>query len=228
VELWNHIWLLLICGYPGGGSKMRKLVKYSDYTREEVQQIFEPDYSYVSGAGTWGIMGVVSIPYSNDFVFFVTYGSSQAGHIFQEGVTKDGLITWQSQPNQKLSDYRVKRWITHDPSLTDIYLFLRTSKIRPFTYMGKLAYVWHDPDRECPVYFKWQILDWELTQKRANEIGLVFCNTESLRLDNAQLLKRPIESVSITESLRQKNESKALSKDNGEELEEMILNLLRF
>jgi hypothetical protein len=206
---------------------MRKLVKYSDYTREEVQKIFDPDSPYTPGTGTWGILGMVAIPFSNDFVFFVTYGSSQAGHLFQEGVTKDGLLIWQSQPSQKLSDYRVKRWITHDHDFADIYLFLRASKKKPFSYMGKLAYVWHDPSRECPVYFRWQILDWELTEERANEIGLVFCDKNSSSLEMQQHSEKPIdESTSIAKPLQQKSESKRALEDNGEALEDMILNLL--
>lgn len=52
--------------------------------------------------------------------------------------------------------------------------FLRTDRKNPaYTYLGKLAYISHDTQREQPVHFKWQILDWELTQEQANRIGLL-------------------------------------------------------
>jgi hypothetical protein len=45
--------------------------------------------------------------------------------------------------------------------LTDtIYLFLRTAARQPYTYLGRLHYLAHDAEREYPVYFQWQLLDW--------------------------------------------------------------------
>jgi hypothetical protein len=41
-----------------------------------------------------------------------------------------------------------------------IYLFLRTASRRPYTYLGRLKYLAHDTEREYPVYFQWQLLDW--------------------------------------------------------------------
>jgi len=39
---------------------------------------------------------------SGEFVLFVTFGSEQGEHKFDEGVTSSGVVTWQSQPNQRL------------------------------------------------------------------------------------------------------------------------------
>ena len=75
------------------------LTLYEDYTREEVHNIFDPFGPYTHQAGTCGLQGIVKIPHRNDdFVFFVTYGQSQSGNDFNESITQDGILTWQSQP----------------------------------------------------------------------------------------------------------------------------------
>ena len=66
-----------------------------------------------------------------------------------------------SQPSQTLKDSRIIDFINHDYLKNNIYLFLRTSDKEDYSYMGLLAYVDHDNQREKPVYFKWQILDWD-------------------------------------------------------------------
>ena len=43
---------------------------------------------------------------------------------------------------------------------------MREKKHIDYSYLGKLAYVSHDNERECPVYFKWQILDWDSNKGR--------------------------------------------------------------
>lgn len=149
-----------------------KLVKYRDYSRKEVHDIFDPTSEYSPSSGRWGLRGIVNIPNSNDYVFFVTFGRSWAGHTFKEVVTVKGILSWQSQPSNKLSNPMIKKFINHDHIKNNIYLFLRTNSDKSYTYLGKLAYVSHDKTKEKPVYFKWQILDWELCSKRAKSIGL--------------------------------------------------------
>ena len=74
---------------------------YELYTRSDAQQIFEPDYKFEPSRGTWGLHGVIRLlNKKNDWVFFVTYGQSQSGHEFDEGITPEGVLTWQSQPSQ--------------------------------------------------------------------------------------------------------------------------------
>lgn len=89
----------------------------------------------------------------------VTYGKRRSGHEFDENIDENGILTWQSQPSQTLDDARIIDFINHDYLKNNIYLFLRTSEKENYTYMGLLAYVDHDNQREKPVYFKWQILD---------------------------------------------------------------------
>ncbi|SHK74242.1 DUF3427 domain-containing protein [Desulforamulus aeronauticus] len=157
---------------------VRPLRKYSDYSRDEVHNIFSPHTTFIPQAGTWGLHGIVKIPNrEKDYVFFVTYGQSQSGHTFDEGITEEGILTWQSQPRHKFTHSTIQDFINHNHLTNNIYLFLRTAKGRDYTYLGQLAYLSHDSEREEPVHFKWQILDWELPEGRAQEIGLVLNQT---------------------------------------------------
>lgn len=147
---------------------MNSLVLYHDYTREEVHDLFDPESTFTPQAGTWGLQGIIEIPdRPHDYVFFVTFGQRQATHEFDEGITLDGVFRWQSQPKQRLADRTIQNLIAHDEDTNSIYLFLRTASRRngsttPYTYLGCLKYLVHDHDREQPVYFTWQILDWNL------------------------------------------------------------------
>src|SRR6266567_6135910 len=93
----------------------RLLVKWEDYTREEAHDIFSPQSAFSPQSGTWGLQGIVSIPArAGDYVFFVTYGQKQGTHEFDEGITEDGVLTWQSQPKQRLGDRQVRDLINHN------------------------------------------------------------------------------------------------------------------
>jgi Domain of unknown function (DUF3427) len=141
-----------------------KLILYEEYSREEVHNVFSPDTIFTPQAGTWGLQGVVPIPdRPGVWVFFVTFGQTQGEHTFDEGITEDGVLTWQSQPQQSLNDRRVQQWINHDDLTHNIYLFLRTSIERRYAYLGRLKYLEHDRERQRPVYFQWQIIDWSLS-----------------------------------------------------------------
>lgn len=152
---------------------MNQLEIYQEYNRSEVHAIFAPDTIFTPQAGTWGLQGMVSIPdRPGDFVFFVTYGQRQAEHDFDESITEDGVLSWQSQPSQDLSNKIIQRLISHDENVNSIYLFLRTKKDRSYCYLGKLKYITHDTQRVKPVYFQWQILDWEIQNEKLYQIGL--------------------------------------------------------
>ena len=152
---------------------MKSLARFQTYSREEVHGIFAPDTTFTPQAGTWGLHGFVSIPdRPNDYVFFVTFGQSQGEHQFDEGITDDGVLTWQSQPRQGLSDIKVMSWINHDELVNNIYLFVRPSKGTEYAYLGRLKYLTHDEDREKPVYFQWQILGWDNVDDAFKNIGI--------------------------------------------------------
>jgi hypothetical protein len=93
-------------------------------------------------------------------VFFVTYGQTQADFVFQEGISSEGVITWQSQPRQHLEEKRVQRWIQQAEFNDRIFLFARSKKGDPYRYLGQLSYLSHDPYKEYPVWFEFQIEDW--------------------------------------------------------------------
>ena len=40
-------------------------------------------------------------------------------------------------------------------------LLLRPDEKAAYTYLGRLKYLRHDPSPEKPVYFQWQLVDWE-------------------------------------------------------------------
>lgn len=132
------------------------------YSREDVHGIFSPNTAFTPQAGSWGLHGIVKIPdREKDYVFFVTYGQEQGEHEFDEGITDDGVLSWQSQPSQGLEDRRVIDFINHNDITDNVYLFLREKKRTDYMFYGRLAYLSHDTSREKPVYFQWQLLDWD-------------------------------------------------------------------
>jgi hypothetical protein len=137
------------------------LALYHDYTRQDVHDIFAPDAPFTPQSGTWGLHGIIAVPdRPGDFVFFVTFGQQQGEHVFDEGITNTGVLSWQSQPRQGFHHPQVQQFIHHDALTHTIYLFLRTTARHPYTYLGRLHYLAHDAEREYPVYFQWQLLDW--------------------------------------------------------------------
>ena len=152
---------------------MKTLELWSEYSREEVHSIFSPDTDFVPQAGTWGIQGMVRVPdRENDWVFFVTFGKEQGEHTFDESITEDGVLSWQSQPRYELDSDVIKALISHDERVSNIHLFLRTNKSSKYAYFGKLGYLTHDTERERPVYFQWQIMDWPPSNEFLENIGL--------------------------------------------------------
>ena len=144
---------------------MPELKLFHEYTRRQVHDIFSPNSSFKEQTGAWGISGIVRIDKSNNYVFFVSLGCKQAHHSFKEGITRDGMVYWQSQPGQKLTDKQIQTFIHHNELSNAIHLFFRSTKGGPYTYLGCLAYVTHDPNRDKPVYFIWRILDWKPTEQ---------------------------------------------------------------
>lgn len=157
---------------------VRQLRLHDDYSRKEVRDIFDPDAPFTRGAGLWGMQGIIPIAgRPNDFVLFVSYGRSQGAHEFDEGISNDGILRWQSQPKQTFEDLQIKQFIAYDEAINSIHLFLRT-RIReggeqlPYTYLGRLKYLGHDADRQQPVHFLWQLLDWPIREEVRARIHL--------------------------------------------------------
>lgn len=145
---------------------MATLNRYAQYSREDVHALFSPETKFTPQAGTWGISGIISLTERN-YVFFVTYGQKQGDHIFEEEIDEAGYFLWQSQPRMGFHSPAIAHFINHDASVHQIYLFLRTQKKGPYTYLGQLEYVRHDPEREKPVHFRWKIIDWDAQKAKA-------------------------------------------------------------
>jgi hypothetical protein len=160
---------------------MRNLVLWQTYSREEVHGIFSPATTFTPQAGTWGLQGIVRIPERpGSFIFFVTFGQSQGDFDFDESITDDGVLTWQSQPKQRLQGATIQELIDHDDRTDSIHLFLRTRTNVDYTYCGTLGYLVHDEEREQPVRFQWQLLDWPVPAVTVADMGLPLVPTNAL------------------------------------------------
>ncbi|PFA35456.1 hypothetical protein CN390_04315 [Bacillus cereus] len=164
---------------------MSKLLKrYQKYMREDIYEIFNPFSAFPNG-GPWAFRGIIKIPdREGDYIFLVTLAKSHFGNPFDEGINEEGILTWQSQKQQKLTHSRIQEFIRHDHLKNNIHLFLRTckrnpitKKPEPYTYLGKLAYITHDNEKEEPVHFKWQILNWDKESTTISLPALELTNT---------------------------------------------------
>jgi hypothetical protein len=155
-----------------------ELKLYDEFTRRDVHDVFAPGAPFTPQAGTWGLQGIVELAdRPGDFVLFVTFGREQSGHEFDEGISADGVLRWQSQPSQTLRDRTIGRLIAHDEEANSVHLFLRTAgriggQPAPYTYLGRLKYLTHDNQRERPVHFDWQLLDWPMPRAARDRMGL--------------------------------------------------------
>ena len=159
---------------------MKNLELWSEYRREEIHGIFSPDTKFTPQAGTWGLHGIIPVPdREGDWVFIVTYGNKQGEHTFDESITEDGVLSWQSQPRMDFNSEAIKSFINHDDRVNNIHLFLRANDKNPYGYFGRLGYLTHDSERQNPVYFQWQILDWEPPAEFIKQVGISLIRSES-------------------------------------------------
>ena len=156
----------------------RPLKLYEQYSRLDARNIFDPAANYTKGAGLWGLQGIIPLSgRPGDFAFFVSFGRMQGDHTFDEGISTEGLLRWQSQPSQGFDHPQIKQFIAHDETKNSIYLFLRT-RIRsdgeqlPYTYLGPIKYLGHDAERQHPVHFLWQLLEWPIPPAIRSEMQL--------------------------------------------------------
>jgi hypothetical protein len=155
------------------------------------------------------VQGIIKIPERpNDFIFFVTYGQQQGEHVFEEGITEDGVLSWQSQPRQAFSTPILKQLIQHDDLNHSIYLFLRTNRRSNYTYLGKLRYLSHDYERERPVWFQWQLINWPLPDQIMEMIGVRAKSPQSQEpspIPPAPIIGRLIETQPLKSRIRDRD-----------------------
>jgi len=127
------------------------LERFQTYNREEIAAIFEPGEKFVRGAGRWGIPGLVETPKdSGNFVFMVTLGKPVEGNPYQDALTIDGYLLWESQTQQNFESQAIRKLLVHYPEERTIHLFLRSKEGIKYTYLGLLEYFSHDPNKENP------------------------------------------------------------------------------
>jgi len=168
---------------------MKSLRLWDFYSRKDVHSIFSPDTKFTPQSGTWGLQGIIKVPSRDgDFVFFVTFGKSQGEHTFDESITEDGVLSWQSQPSQGFESEIIQSFINHDERLNNIHLFLRVNSKNEYGYFGTLGYLTHDTQREKPVHFQWQLMDWEAPSDFLQNVGIMPV-IETLPLQNVKVDK---------------------------------------
>jgi hypothetical protein len=169
---------------------MNKLIQNNKYSRKDVYNIFNPSRPIDSIWKQWGIinLGKYIAEMKDDFIFLLTKGSEVGGHSFDEGITEDGVLSWQSQPQNSFKSETIKKFIKHDEMLNNIYFFYRTAANEDYSFLGKLKYISHDSTREKPVYFQWQILDWNTVKNEEFALKEKTYKTEELEIKNTLLL----------------------------------------
>ena len=141
------------------------------YIRKEIHSIFSPKTTFTSQRGPWGARGYASIPNrKGDYVFMSSFGAVSEGIIFKEQINEDGTFDWQSQKQQSLTHKVVLDWINHDELINNIYYFYNSGEkrdgVNEYKYMGLLKYLYHDPKKESPVHFQWQLINWKVKDEK--------------------------------------------------------------
>jgi hypothetical protein len=121
---------------------MPSMVLYDDYTREEVHHLFAPEVPFTPQSGTWGLQGIIVLPdRPGDFLFFVTFGQRQGDHVFDEGITNEGVLSWQSQTRQGFSHPQIQQFIHHDALTHTIYCSYERRRGVPIRTSGG-SHIW--------------------------------------------------------------------------------------
>ncbi|HGM5493644.1 TPA: DUF3427 domain-containing protein, partial [Serratia fonticola] len=137
-----------------------KPVLLSKYNRKDISQLFEPGSKFTVGSGRWGISGIIKLKNdTDDLVFIVTIEKPHSGNPYEDSLTDDGLLYWETQKKMDVDSLFVNRLRAHDHNTSNIHLFLRYQDKTDYTYLGLLAYEWYDQFSTEPVRFKWRLLN---------------------------------------------------------------------
>lgn len=154
-------------------SASTELIRLQAYNREEIARVFEPEAKFTPGAGRWGMPGIVETPRnSGNFVFMVTLGKPDVGNPYQDSLTLDGRLIWESQTKQGFDSPTIQKLLAHDPIVNNVHLFLRAQKGDKYTYFGLLRYFSHDPNKQNPVHFIWTVQNWDIDQIQLKCLGI--------------------------------------------------------
>lgn len=137
-----------------------KPILLSKYNRKEISQLFEPGSKFTVGSGRWGISGIIKLKNeTDDLIFIVTIEKPHSGNPYEDSLTDDGLLHWETQKKMDIDSVFVNRLRAHDHNTSNIHLFLRYQEKTDYTYLGLLAYEWYDQFSTEPVRFKWRLLN---------------------------------------------------------------------
>ncbi len=154
-------------------------VLYEQYDRRQIRDMLAPNEPFSPGSGVWGIRGILPLPdRERDYAFLVSYGQRSGEHTFDEGISTEGILRWQSEAKQDLESDVVRALVEHDDAVNVIHFFLRTKNLargtaQPYTYLGPLRYNSHDDQRERPVHFAWELVQWPIPEAIRDAMGLV-------------------------------------------------------
>lgn len=158
---------------PFSQMPLRHLHRGEQYERADIAGIFEPGTKFTPGAGRWGISGIVETPpESSNFVFMVTLGEPVEGNPYQDSLTLDGHLVWESQSRHDFKSAVIRKLLVHDSSKNNIHFFVRGKEGAKYTYMGLLDYCSHDPEKTNPVHFNWTIQRWDFSKEQLEGWGL--------------------------------------------------------
>lgn len=170
------------------------LIRLQTYNREEIARVFEPEAKFTRGSGRWGISGIVETPRdSGNFVFMVTLGKPDDNNPYQDGLTLDGRLIWESQTRQDFESPTIRKLLVHDPVVNNVHLFLRARKDDKYTYFGLLSYFSHDLNKQNPVHFIWTVQNWDIGQEQLKGLGIPFLPP----LDPAFSLPPPVAATAL-------------------------------
>ena len=145
---------------------MDRLKVGREYYRRELHGIFNCPSVFKVGEGAWAVQRIVPVPnQANDFIFFETLDHDQVLSDIETGISENGILTWHSHPSQSLKNNMIFNWIEHDEEVNKLHLFVNKSKKDKYTYLGTLSYITHDNERQNPVWFKFQLDKFELSEE---------------------------------------------------------------
>ncbi|HGM4804194.1 TPA: DUF3427 domain-containing protein [Serratia marcescens] len=137
-----------------------KPILLSKYDREGICQLFEPGTKFTVGSGRWGISGIIKLKNeTDDLVFIVTIEKPHAGNPYEDALTDDGQLHWETQKKMSADSDFVQRLKAHDHNVSNIHLFLRYQEKSNYSYLGLLAYESVDENSTNPVRFIWRLLN---------------------------------------------------------------------
>lgn len=150
-----------------------KPILLSKYDREGICQLFEPGTKFTVGSGRWGISGIIKLKNeTDDLVFIVTIEKPHAGNPYEDALTDDGQLHWETQKKMSADSDFVQRLKAHDHNVSNIHLFLRYEEKSNYSYLGLLAYDSVDENSTNPVRFTWRLLSSQSAFKLKNSLQI--------------------------------------------------------